>query len=872
MPIRPVQASRHCALNRILPVFVLAFTFAGAIHAQDSSISFDTSQPVPFANACNNAFAGHFHKSTLMDFMTTCSPTYPSGATPNNTVQLNQGNGTFKPVEDTAIFQTAVPVAVADMNGDGYTDLVLNQSYTTTIGVQLSNGDGTFKAPVYYTPSNPNGQLDTLVVGDFNGDGKPDVAMIVTVPTTSNTRTSPNTLYIFLNTGSGELKQTGSYALNSTPAFENFPLLAAGSLNNDNRTDLVVVYRTSIGTAVPYFSAANGAFTKGDSYSVGPSPEAVSIGKFTGSGYGDIAVTSAAGVTMLLGSSSGTFTRGPLTEYPTPVTFWTGMRLATGDFDKDGNLDLAMVSNDFVYVLWGKGNGSFSGTNAYSVSALPEALIAADINGDGYTDLSVAQADGSLSILYDSRSDRAFRGTINTASTYAAGVVAGSFTGNGKKGIAVVNTPTCKAPCNGKVTVFPGTGGTSFGSGNSYSIGMHGSAIAAGDVNGDGIPDLVVTNATPGDNADTSVLLGIKSGGFHAAKNYTLGYLSNMAWLVDVNQDGKLDLVEVGGVALGKGDGTFGPFKPYPVGGSVVNRGDNAGFTEYVGVGHFSGHAYPDIALAVYDDNRWNIYELLNDGKGNFTATQLNDSNGLIANVTGLVVGKLASGGQDDIVLANNSTDSNGVDYGDFVIFNGNGKGGFAEANIYGEISDGGFLGAVTIADFNHDGIPDIGLASTDRFVVVLGQGGENFSNPRPFPITAGSTTNEQGNLVVADFNGDGWPDAVITNSYGIARLYNVPSPSVSPSYLSYNGAGTQKVTVKNVTSTAQSIQAGIAGNSLPPFEIVSNTCGKLSPDASCTIGVEYLPNRNGSIPAGSSTLFVSANSAIVAEIALQWQ
>ena len=122
----------------------------------------------------------------------------------------------------------------------------------------------------------------------------------------------------------------------------------------------------------------------------------------------------------------------------------------------------------------------------------------------------------------------------------------------------MVNTPTCTAPCDGTVTVFPGSGAAYFSAGKKYTIGMHGAAIAAADINGDGIIDLVVTNATAGDNADTSVLLGTTGGGFQAAKNYTLGSLSSVAYLVDMNRDGKLDLVEAGGVALGKGDGTFG--------------------------------------------------------------------------------------------------------------------------------------------------------------------------------------------------------------------------------------------------------------------------------------------------------------------------
>ena len=116
---------------------------------------------------------------------------------------------------------------------------------------------------------------------------------------------------------------------------------------------------------------------------------------------------------------------------------------------------------------------------------------------------------------------RNFRAVPNTQSAYATGIVAGDFNRDGKQDVAVVNTPPCKAPCNGSVTVFAGSGGAYFNPGKRYAIGMHGSAIAAGDLNGDGILDLVITNATTGDDADLSVLMGVAGGGFAAAHKLT---------------------------------------------------------------------------------------------------------------------------------------------------------------------------------------------------------------------------------------------------------------------------------------------------------------------------------------------------------------
>jgi hypothetical protein len=173
------------------------------------------------------------------------------------------------------------------------------------------------------------------------------------------------------------------------------------------------------------------------------------------------------------------------------------------------------------------------------------------------------------------------------------------------------------------------------------------------------------------------------------------------------------------------------------------------------------------------------------------------------------------------------------------------------------------------VADFNHDGINDIGLTSLDEFVVLLGQkaGSSAYGGSSVFPITSGSSTNPQSNLAVADFNGDGWPDVVLSNTYGITRLYDVPVPTVSPDGLTWTASGVQKVTIKNSLSTSQAIQAAIVGTTESSFKISGNTCGSsLAAGATCTISVEYI---SGKTNIASDTLYVRSNSAFIAQISL---
>jgi hypothetical protein len=876
-------------------------------YAQNSAVNFTTAQPIPLLQltnsgvpsnqqppkpACTSLFAGKFHHSSKMDFLATCLA--EGDANPITSALLNQGNGTYELVDDSASDSAGdIAVLSVDLNGDGYSDLVINQIFSSTIGVQLSNGDGTFKAPVYYTA--PSAYFIAAVAGDFEDNGRMDIA-VLTSTASANAGGGASTLTIFLNDGAGKLAQSASYTLNTTPSGDYAPILVAGDLNGDHKTDLAVVYRTATGTVTPYISQGNGKFTKGGSYSVGPSPVSAAIGNFTSDAYGDIAVANATGVTVLLGDSRATFTTLKSTPYPSPMAgFNPGDYLVLGDFDKDGNLDVAFTTSfhnnsvfishtDMVIVFWGAGNGSFSSYSAYSIpldpalppsaSFPPVALVSADINDSGNQDLAVAAEDGSVDLLFNLGS-RNFRAAPNTHSPYSAGIVAADFNGDGKKGIAVVNTPPCKAPCDGTVTVFPGEG-TYFGAGKTYSIGMHGSAIAVGDINGDGVLDLVVTNATAGDSADTSILLGIKGGGFEPAHNITLGALSNDAFLVDVNDDGKLDLVEDGGVALGDGKGDFGSLIPFP-NGIAFSQPEPYVFNTHIGVGDFNGDGLPDV-VAVFTPSGGSQQAdvLFNKGKGDFTATALNDFDQLAGDgvqVQGVTVGSLHGGGIKDIVVTGPGSGGSGDGaLANAFVFLNDGKGNFTLANgiaisVPGQLYQN--IGAVTIADFNHDGYPDIGFSSSNEFFVSTGP---DFNSPGLiFAESSGSTTNPDGNLAVADFNGDGWPDVVFTNSYGISRLYNVPVPTVSPASLTWTAAGTKTVTIKNTTKTAQSIEVGLffTGTAPPggasPFKITSNTCpSSLAEGASCTVRVE-----NSGSTLASGTLFISANGGYIDAVAL---
>ena len=174
--------------------------------------------------------------------------------------------------------------------------------------MQLGNPDGTFRAP------NPVPGLggNVIVAGDFLGNGRKDLASI-----DFNT-TASGTLTIALNKGDGTFQKGNSYTLNATAATRFLLCLSSGDINGDGKADLAVVYGGTSGTVVPYLSSGNGVFVKGATFAAGNSPGPAAIGRLNSDAYGDLAIPTSTGVTILFGSPSGALTAGHTVPYQNP--------------------------------------------------------------------------------------------------------------------------------------------------------------------------------------------------------------------------------------------------------------------------------------------------------------------------------------------------------------------------------------------------------------------------------------------------------------------------------------------------------------------------------------------------------------------------
>ena len=311
------------------------------------------------------------------------------------TTTLTPASAPFQPIP---VGSDPLSIVAGDFNGDGRTDLAVANDVDNTVSILLGNGDGTFQPQVTYAV----GQDPTsIVAGDFTGDGRTDLAVANGVD---------NTVSILLGNGDGTFQPQVTYAVGQDPTS-----IVASDFTGDGRTDLAVANYDDNDVSV-LLGNGDGTFQDQKTYPVGHEPEAIVAGDFNGDKRTDLAIANYLDndVSVLLNKGDGTFQ-----DQKTYAVGHEPEAIVAGDFTGDGRTDLAVANayDDDVSVLLNKGDGTFQDQKTYAVGVWPDAIVAGDFNGDGRTDLAVANvADNDVSILLGNGD-----GTFQDQVTYPVG-------------------------------------------------------------------------------------------------------------------------------------------------------------------------------------------------------------------------------------------------------------------------------------------------------------------------------------------------------------------------------------------------------------------------------------------------------------------
>jgi VCBS repeat-containing protein len=311
--------------------------------------------------------------------------------------------------------------------------------------------------------------------------------------------------------------------------------VAVGDFNGDGNPDLAVANQLASTVSVLLGSAGGGFTRQSPDLAVGGFPTSVAVGDFNGDQDPDLAVASGFGtVSVLLGGSGASFSR----QMPDVMIGGTPWSVAVGDFNGDTDPDLAVANqlSNNVSVLLGSSGGSFTRqTPDLAVGLGPTSVAVGDFNGDNDPDLAVAnQFDGAVSVLLGT-SGGGFSGATRAGNYNGLdpmSVAVGDFNGDGDPDLVVGDMSP------GEILVLLGSAGGSFSGPTTLFVDSGVSSVAVGDFNRDADPDLAVANFNLG---RISVLVGGAGGSFSGPSNFAAGSGSPSVVVGDFNRDGKPD-------------------------------------------------------------------------------------------------------------------------------------------------------------------------------------------------------------------------------------------------------------------------------------------------------------------------------------------
>ncbi|MDZ4842228.1 MAG: VCBS repeat-containing protein [Hyphomicrobium aestuarii] len=488
------------------------------------------------------------------------------GPSPTVVTLTGVGNGTFAPASASIKAIRTGPFVLADFNGDRQVDLL------TAGGLLMQgNGGGSFGAPVQRLNVTER-QARNLAIGDFDGDGKLDVAL-----------RDGNIITTLMGGGDGSFVAKGSYA-----AIRGANYLSVNDLNGDGNADIVVgltgpkVYGPNLNSNSVtqfLFGRGDGSFAAAAQVipdvgiSLSENAPTFALTDFNEDGFPDLIARSPGNPTrlaILAGSASATFD----TEAPLASLSFRPDLVSSGDVNSDGKPDL-IAAGPRLAVLRGMGNGVFTAEQSYPLPGTGDPLhlqnlAVADFNGDGRVDVIVVMGRQSAAVggafVFIADADGTLKPPVQIdGATNLKALAVGDLDADGRADIAVGGLdPQFYSSGNvlRGVRVYRGNADGSFSSALALNPGFIHVALAIGDMTKDGKRDLVVASQDNSLNDTVFVLPGLGNGSFGAASSFPLpgggpGIVSLA--IGDLTFDGNADVMFAGGsytgVLIGNGNG-----------------------------------------------------------------------------------------------------------------------------------------------------------------------------------------------------------------------------------------------------------------------------------------------------------------------------